>query len=633
VVTDDRCGGTHASTRMPRFDADTHDQLAITTLPQPAGAETPPPRLAGFRRTLGRDGAWLIACAAVYLALAMPTLPAFGILWDEQVDLEIARSYVHAPTGWLSDPGEDAINLRLPMYTGAVAFALLDRDDVIVGRAVSCGVTLLTLAAVFVYARRFGRVQAFVAAALVATSPFILAFSRVAFTEGDAFVTAGLAWSLVLVAAAVERPTLGRATLAGVVYGLAIASKFAAISLLPAIALAPWLVAPRVAYDPRLRPLLGPLAVAAGALAAQVLTLGWFYWYRPQRPEQAVLVFLAWAAAAAAYGASIAWLARRRHQPVGRLTLPAIVVLVAGATAILVPPVHLTEPILLGSLKNRIVEASALDPVHVVQAASLHGLTLLFKPSLAVGLVLWLSLAVALWRWRVDASVRLPLLFIGAHLAFLLKMPTAQTFYTMPIAPWLMVLAADRLVAWWHRRRTLAVLVAAACTMGVASDLWRTFPHYQLNGYQWLGARYVLGLSTLSYRSVAQVTTDGIEQALHWANAHVPPGAHVKTFIQATPILRALAPELRYTIVDGFRPPSPTVDDVDYVITTLHGEIRRTSRAGLRGGGPIFEYPYDRDTLTRDFEPVFRVERPFGLEFATVWQRKDGLRASTAESR
>jgi hypothetical protein len=154
-------------------------------------------------------------------------LPAFGILWDEQVDLDIARSYVHEPAGWVSDPGEDAINLRLPMYTRAVAFALLDRD-VVVGRAVSCGVTLLTLAAVFVYARRFGRPQAFLAAALVATSPFVLAFSRVAFTEGDAFVTAGLAWSLVLVAAAIERPSLGRATLAGVVYGLAIASKFVA---------------------------------------------------------------------------------------------------------------------------------------------------------------------------------------------------------------------------------------------------------------------------------------------------------------------------------------------------------------------------------------------------------------------
>jgi hypothetical protein len=509
---------------MPRFGIDTHDQLATATFRERDAASTrPPSRFACWPTALGRDVAGFAAIALVYLALALPTLPAFGILWDEQVDLDIARSYVHEPAGWVSDPGEDAINLRLPMYTGAVAFALLDRDVVVVGRAVSCGVTLLTLAAVFVYARRFGRPQAFLAAALVATSPFVLAFSRVAFTEGDAFVTAGLAWSLVLVAAAVERPSLGRATLAGVVYGLAIASKFAAISLLPVIALAPWMLAPRLAYDDRLRPLVLPLAVAAGALAAPVVALGWFYWYRPQRPDEAALVFLAWAAAAAAYGAGIAWLVRRRHQPAGRFTLPAIVVLVAGATAILVPPVHLTEPVLLGSLKNRILESAALDPVHVIQAASLHGLALLLKPSLPVGLVLWVSLAVALWRWRVDARVRLPLLFVAAHLAFLLKMPTAQTFYTMPIAPWLMVLAADRLVAWWQRRRALAVGVAAACAMAVTADIWRTFPHYQLNGYQWLGARYVLGLSTLSYRSVAQVTTDGIEQALHWANAHVPP--------------------------------------------------------------------------------------------------------------
>jgi hypothetical protein len=107
----------------------------------------------------------------------------------------------------------------------------------------------------------------------------------------------------------------------------------------------------------------------------------------------------------------------------------------------------------------------------------------------------------------------------------------------------------------------------------------------------------------------------------------------VKTFIQPTPILRAMGPDLRYTIVDGFRPPSPSVDEVDYVITTLHGEIRRTSRHGLRGGGSIFEYPYDRDTLTRDFEPVFRVERPFGLEFATVWRRKGAAPFAVAPER
>jgi hypothetical protein len=61
---------------------------------------------------------------------------------------------------------------------------------------------------------------------------------------------------------------------------------------------------------------------------------------------------------------------------------------------------------------------------------------------------------------------------------------------------------------------------------------------------------------------------------------------------------------------------------VDDVVTTLHGDIRRNSPAGLRGAGSVFMYPYDRAVLVRDFEPVFRVERPFGLEFATVWQRK-----------
>ena len=564
----------------------------------------------------------LAALMVAYLALELPTLPSFGILWDEQADIDIARSYVTAEAGWLRDPGDDPTQTRLPMYAVAVLFALFDRSDLQLARLVSCLVSLLTLAAVYVHGQRFGRDTATIATVLVATSPFFLAFARVSFTEGDAFVTAGLAWTVVLLARAIEGPTLGRTALAGVIYGLTISAKFVAISILPAIALAPWVLPGAFAARARGAPAFQAAVVACGAFVAQALVLGWFHWYRPPLPERASLAWLAWGLAALAYAAALAWCTWHGERRLGRLTMPATLAFLAFATFVFVPPVHLTSPMLLGSLKDTLLGSAGFDMTRTLQSGSLHTLVLLLKPSPPVGIALWTALGLAAWRWRVDPRVRLPLLVIAAYSAFLLTMPVAQTFYTMPIFPWCVLLAADRLAALWRVRRLAAAACAALAVAGVAVDLARTYPHYQLNGYQWLGARYVLGISTLSYRSVVQVNSDGTEQALRWLNAHVGPGATVKTFIRPNHIVRAVSPRPPYTLIDGLRPPSPSVDDADYVVTTLVGDIRRRSRAGLRARGSIFAYPYDRAALVRGFEPVFRVERPFGLEFATVWRRR-----------
>src|SRR5215204_2466406 len=67
--------------------------------------------------------------AALYLALELPTVGTFGILWDEQNDLDVARSYLSTPAGWLAGSAEDPTQTRLPMYTAAVLFALTGHRD------------------------------------------------------------------------------------------------------------------------------------------------------------------------------------------------------------------------------------------------------------------------------------------------------------------------------------------------------------------------------------------------------------------------------------------------------------------------------------------------------------------------
>jgi len=569
----------------------------------------------------------VILIVALYLALELPTLGTFGMLWDEQNDLDVARSYVSAPAGWLAGSAEDPTQMRLPMYTTAVALATTGRHDVQTARLVSCAVSTLTLIGIYYYARRWlGRPQAQLAAAALATSPLFLAFSRVALTEGDAFVTAAVAWCIVTLALSLERPTVGRATLCGVCLGLAVSSKFVAIALTPAFILAPLWTAPAQQEASRARRDGVAVGLALGGMAIVACLLGWLYWYRPRMPEQAVLTGTVWLVGAAACGLSLLYMARHRRDPVGRVAHALLPLGVAGAVFLLIPPVHLTSPVLLGSLKRQMVRSTGVDFVMMVQGVSLHFLTLLFKPSLTVGLLVFVGVVFAAFRWavhtRADWRVGLPLLCIAAYAAFLVKMLVAQTFYTLPVFPWMLVLAADRLVALSRRQRLVAAAAVLACAASVAVDLRLTYPHYELNGYQWLGARYVLGLSTVSYRSVVQINSDGVQQALEWIQEHVPSGATVKTYIKPDHIVRAICPAPRFAMVDGLRPPSPSVGATDYVVTTLLAELRRNHPAGLRGSGSVFDYPYDRAALVRNYEPVFQVQRPFGLVFATVWRRK-----------
>jgi 4-amino-4-deoxy-L-arabinose transferase-like glycosyltransferase len=575
-------------------------------------------------RRWGSDALAFAAIAGLYLALTLPTLGSFGVLWDEQTDLNIARSYLAQPSAWLSGSTDDPTQTRLPMYTVAGVFALSGRADLYVARLVSCTLSVLTLLAVFVFARRwFGRGEALLAATLLATSPLFLAFSRIALTEGDAFVTMAVAWTVVALARALDVPTVRRTAISGGAFGLAISAKFVAIALVPVFVIAPWVVRAAPASGPA-RSRARPSLVLGGscALATAALVLVWFYWYRPRLPDQALLALVAWSIAAFVYALILLLLIRSRDTTIGPFAQPLLALTIAGATFLLLPPVHLTNPVHASSLLKELGNSSGIDTVLVLQAASLHTMTLLFKPSIAVGSLIWICILLAGWRSRADSRIRLLLLCIAAYFLFLLKMRLGQTFYTMPIFPWMIVLVAERLLALWRRYPTAAIAVVAACLASVALDLRATYPHYQLNGYQWVGARYIFGRSTLAYRGVVQVNSDGVEQALEWVNQHVDAGDRVKTFIQPGHIIRAVSPRPAFDLIDGLRPHTPSVEDADYVVTTLHADIRPSSPAGLFGGGSVFEYLYDREALVRSFEPVFRVERPFGLEFATVWRRK-----------
>jgi hypothetical protein len=62
-------------------------------------------------------------------------------------------------------------------------------------------------------------------------------------------------------------------------------------------------------------------------------------------------------------------------------------------------------------------------------------------------------------------------------------------------------------------------------------------------------------------------------------------------------------------------------DEADYVITSINAEIRKHMDDD-NPTGDIFKCPYNRKRLNSEFTRVFAVRRAYGLEVASIWQRK-----------
>ena len=118
----------------------------------------------------------------------------------------------------------------------AVVHMLLNTDDLLTARIVSCMMGALTTVAVFIYCKHnYDCKKGLLAGAVLATSPFFLSFARTAFTETDIFVACAFAWLLVAMSRLRKSGAIGWATVATILLGLAISAKFTAVVVLPAI--------------------------------------------------------------------------------------------------------------------------------------------------------------------------------------------------------------------------------------------------------------------------------------------------------------------------------------------------------------------------------------------------------------
>lgn len=580
--------------------------------------------------------AGLLCAVIVYLGLVVPAVTSHGMANDELIDMEIVKDYLHA--GWIKDSRLDPSQSRLPMYASAMANRVLGTESLIVSRLVSILCGALTLVGVYLFcARNLSAVKGLVAATLLAISPYFLAFTKVAMTEGEAFgALFGTGFALAT-AELLRRQTVGTACLAAGAGALAVSAKvpcavwfFAAFFILR-------LRQPGSRTPPSVYLLLLPLLCGLGAVAAGWSVIDAAYDDRaaPYLVQVAVVV-LAWAVFVAG---AVYW----RNRAIGTVAAVWLTGMGALLTFFVVPPVHTASPAVVQEAVRLLAGGGYGLPEGLVWSTLvLHILVLLLKSGPAMGVLLIASLLLAPWFVPRRRVLIIPILFIVSYVLLFVMTGRGQTFYMIGVMPFFCILAGDVLGELVKRARPVFAAVLALVSLNAAADLLRVYPDMHLNGYQWLGERYIAHRSTLGYKSVAQTPSDGTMQVIHWAKHHINPGERVLTYLRDRMVVRYLGPAsgVYFHVRNGFDP-NRTLDEANYVLVHINATLRQyeadprplvvqatedvesMSTIKSRTPGTIYTYPFDRRKLESEFRKVYSVRRAFGIEVATVWYRKD----------
>lgn len=588
----------------------------------------------------------LCVCTGAYLLLILPTVAVHGVSNDELIDMTVAMTYLHEPWGWLIGSDLDGSQTRLPMYLTAIANFLLGTESLIVSRVLAVCYGALACLGVYVFCvRHLSRETAVIAAGLLAISPYFLAFTRVAMTEGaalEALAVLGVVWSVTELG---RHPNVGTAALAALACGLLVSAKITTAPLVLAAIIAFWILqrrSPRARVEPVVYCLLIPVVIGLALVVTGWLRPAPDSIYVLDRPYQVQNVaYRIWHIAGPGLTLAVfaAWAWKWRSKPTGFLASAAILGCSSLLVFFVIPPVHTTNPFIMQALA-RMAAAQGEVPDNLVYSAFVfHLMVILFKSGVAAGVVYIAAILSGLWFARSRPVLSMLVLFVIAYIGFNVYLARAQTFYMIAIMPLLAILAGDMLQRVRGRRPVLFAGIAAIVLGNTAVDIGLSYPDMHLNGYQYLGKRYIAHRSTLGYKGVVQTPSDGTKQVIDWTLDNIEPDKRVVTYLRERMVNRFLGLKSRtgFHTRNGFDG-RYGIDEADYVLVHINATLRQfdSSRIPLAaeersdlndlGGGPAPEtvhiYPFDVGKLERDFEKVFSVRRAFDIEVASVWKRR-----------
>ncbi len=580
-----------------------------------------------------------LLCALAGAGIGWHSTAGIDILWDEEVDLSIARGLAVDPLFGTS-PTLDPSQMRLPMYVNAAAFFISGRDDLALARAVSLLFGAITVVAAASLARMLmGPTVAMLAAALLAFSPYFLSFSRIAMTEGDVFFACFVTLAVWGFVRYLKRPTASRWAMAAILLAMAVGAKFFAAFLLIVFATmaasthAPVDVgaAPRRADTRRLRRLLAAQVIAIVVTAGLAL----LHW-RSAGASDATSTVAGYAKTLAAVG----WLAllglwlytllfvlSRGGLPAGRMARFGALLVFAASSLFALMPVHLLDHSIGREIIARALRWDGRFPLALwSDHLRLYAGIVLIKLTLPLGVISACALIYAAFHERVDGRWRpciLPIVFLVVLLCLL---PLRQSFYLMGVYPLIIIVTAAAIVGVsracgrGRARRvwTLLVLVAFG-HLGV--ETWRSHPNYTSFGWRAVGGSW-FGAESRGYRNLIQTPSDGVESLIRWCltDSGIRPGDRVVSFLWEERIIERLLPaEPGFEFVprgvgpgSDSVPPRPDLSRADYVLLHINNVLGYGDR------------PPDcppAEVLAGAFEIVHTVRRG-PLEVAWVYARR-----------
>ena len=583
-----------------------------------------------------RDILPLILLIAVYLIIILPTVPVHGISNDEFIDYSISQTLFSSLKGWWNGSDIDPTQARLPMFLSGLFGTLFDNPTVYTARYFSCIVSVFTLIGIYLFGRlELNRRVALLATGAVAVSPYFLAYSKTAMTEGDAYLACSGIWLMLASAYWRRCPDLGRTGLLAFATGIMVSTKVMAAVWVPFLCIPMFFLRPQQPKSARavISPLLVVLLLAAGFFfivkgyytsgAHHVANMNKYYDHHflsfKINHYKSVAVF--WVAAA-----SLIFI--RRKQRISFVW--AIAVLSTGSllTFFVFPPTNLTNGNLLqGLYREFFSNGSGLTLMKIYSAAGLNILSLVIKSGLSTGLFMLAAILAAPFFIRRTPILILPVTMVLTYPLALICIGRAQTFYMMAVLPQCILLAAWLLDHIWNESKITGYILTLLFCGHCLHDVQLTYPDFHLNGYQWLGKRYIAGRSSLGYKGIVQIPSDGTTQVLEWAVANVPPENNVVIYLNYRMAAHYFSQVPFYWHSGMDIPWSP--ENANYVLIHFNYIVdidytRKNPR------DTIFNFPFDRKQLEKEFEKVYAVKRNFDIETASVWKRKTPITVDQA---
>lgn len=563
---------------------------------------------------------------ALFTALSWTSTRHVGVTFDEYFDHQSTAALVRDP---LHGSGIDASQTRLPMYLTAGVYAVakpdaLDTFDgrtLLLARGVSIAVGALTILVAFFAARDwFGPNVGILAAATLAISPFHIAFSRHAFTDGDAFCPLFFVLTLWTYSRYMRNRNAGNMLTAAVSLGLMVAAKFLLVIIIPALLLCD-VLAWWGSRDPRRREQSAATDWRIIVLAILSGVVGFATGGLTQLADKGTLaidsnwLIASWAAGLLATTITCTLLFRSREVPWGMIAGWCALLPLSGAIFLLCFPEHVLHPEILRTLLLRSATWDNAPPFITARPKiRLYTGLVLFKLGLPLGLMLITAIFWSIARsWR-NQHTRLMLLASAVYMLLVVATPVIQTFYLMAIYPLLVVLLAAWIMhatGWLQgRARQAWIAVTAAAYLWLIIGVVRVYPEYGYYGYETIGDEW-WGQSTRGHLDIVVVSEDGQKDAIAWAIENVPEGKTVVSLLrisgQANDQIAATPHRFRWIQTDWFwtqpRDQVPgMVAQADYLI--MHWNNFRYDRFTPR-----------REELARDFEttPVHTVYRGRGI--------------------